>query len=246
MKSRILIVAVVVFGLAASAQATTIVYNAEADLRADEGLGTPINPYASVSVGRVGNVWSDGYKSSPTSATFTLLSYFHTEMNNPGWRYDSSGDVPADAVTDQANGYVIGGGWSPVYQNEIILCPSTSLAAVFRWTAPGAGTISVSAVFQTLQNGEAQSVGVAFNNVVLNSGTLAVNGSNVDVSVSNVTVNPGDVLDVYDNANSYGNANWTGAVVSVTFTSSVPEPGTLALLAAGLAGLLCYAWRKRR
>ncbi len=26
----------------------------------------------------------------------------------------------------------------------------------------------------------------------------------------------------------------------------IPEPGTLALLAAGLAGLLCYAWRKRR
>ncbi len=27
---------------------------------------------------------------------------------------------------------------------------------------------------------------------------------------------------------------------------AIPEPGTLALLAAGLAGLLCYAWRKRR
>ncbi len=26
----------------------------------------------------------------------------------------------------------------------------------------------------------------------------------------------------------------------------VPEPGTLALLAAGLIGLLCYAWRKRK
>jgi len=28
--------------------------------------------------------------------------------------------------------------------------------------------------------------------------------------------------------------------------TTIPEPGTLALLATGLAGLLCYAWRKRK
>ncbi len=28
--------------------------------------------------------------------------------------------------------------------------------------------------------------------------------------------------------------------------TTIPEPSTLALLAAGLAGLLCYAWRKRK
>ncbi|MBU4273117.1 MAG: PEP-CTERM sorting domain-containing protein [Planctomycetes bacterium] len=26
----------------------------------------------------------------------------------------------------------------------------------------------------------------------------------------------------------------------------IPEPSTLALLATGLIGLLCYAWRKRK
>ncbi len=31
-----------------------------------------------------------------------------------------------------------------------------------------------------------------------------------------------------------------------TFYNGVPEPGTLALLATGLIGLLCYAWRKRK
>jgi hypothetical protein len=28
--------------------------------------------------------------------------------------------------------------------------------------------------------------------------------------------------------------------------TAVPEPGTLALLASGLIGLLCYAWKKRK
>ena len=34
--------------------------------------------------------------------------------------------------------------------------------------------------------------------------------------------------------------------VELALNSQVPEPGTLALLIAGLTGLLAYAWRKRR
>ncbi len=38
--------------------------------------------------------------------------------------------------------------------------------------------------------------------------------------------------------------HWNAA--SLNYIAPVPEPGTLALLAAGLAALLAYAWRKRR
>ena len=50
------------------------------------------------------------------------------------------------------------------------------------------------------------------------------------------------------NMTSFGDPSYIG-LFFVKFEGSavgVPEPGTLALLAAGLAGLLCYAWRKRR
>ena len=48
-----------------------------------------------------------------------------------------------------------------------------------------------------------------------------------------------------------GTSTWStfvAAASGVKFASTVmiPEPGTLALLATGLIGLLCYAWRKRK
>ena len=36
------------------------------------------------------------------------------------------------------------------------------------------------------------------------------------------------------------------ASVTLETVQTVPEPGTVALLASGLVGLLCYAWRKRK
>ena len=37
-----------------------------------------------------------------------------------------------------------------------------------------------------------------------------------------------------------------GGLMSAASVTAVPEPGTFALLAAGLLGLLAYTWRKRR
>jgi hypothetical protein len=53
--------------------------------------------------------------------------------------------------------------------------------------------------------------------------------------------NAGDAWTV--GGNYYVQLGTDGSGVEAT---TIPEPGTLILLAAGLIGLLCYAWRKRR
>jgi len=46
--------------------------------------------------------------------------------------------------------------------------------------------------------------------------------------------------------NNYHHSFDPGPIMSGAAGNAVPEPGTLALLAAGLIGLLVYAWRKRK
>ena len=78
-----------------------------------------------------------------------------------------------------------------------------------------------------------------------------VNGSDLNTVLSNFnktgmywaqgdfnydgTVNGSDLNTVLSNFNQH-----------LSVTGAVPEPSSLLLLAAGLAGLLTYAWRKRK
>ena len=63
------------------------------------------------------------------------------------------------------------------------------------------------------------------------------------------TVDGNDLAKVLANYNQSlppGIGITASGVQAIQTAAGVPEPSTLVLLAAGLAGLLCYAWRKRR
>jgi hypothetical protein len=69
-------------------------------------------------------------------------------------------------------------------------------------------------------------------------------GGNTNASVP---IYPGGSLDrIALNLDRPTGSAWSGMMYDEVGGPPVPEPSTLTLLACGLAGLLCYAWRKRK
>ena len=93
----------------------------------------------------------------------------------------------------------------------------------------------------------AQSSGAAGTGLLLSAGSL--NDETVTLTVTSDSPYLGQQLQIWLSAYAITASSSTAGTVFDNVRldyAAVPEPGTMALLSAGLFGLLAYAWRKRK
>jgi len=185
--------------------------------------------------------------------------------------YGNEASVVAGAIffNPTETDFVAGAQW--LQPGDVGLFPAADWAGnryapFVRWTAPEAMTVSVSALFaghdeattdvHVLLNGNMNDDNTYSGTHLLdgiidgNSGYaaqgIAQSGTSPTQSYSGIlTLAAGDYLDfaVGYGLNYSNPCDMTGVSVSIT---SVPEPGTLALLLTGIIGLGAFARRQRR
>lgn len=126
---------------------------------------------------------------------------------------------------------------------DLDLIPATANNSANGWLA-GSGPQTLSVKFDlTKPDNEVISV--------YNGATLIAQTNTFDTTLppgltfTNQTFNIGDRFAEMVDGLPLGYAAPAGIISNVSIRGEVPEPGTIALLAGGLIGLLCYAWRKR-
>ena len=174
--------------------------------------------------------------------------------------YANPGDDPAATVlANLTASYGAGSGpWTsgPMFSTTAAATSKVGLGWVDSGVgAGGTGTVTVKpAVYGDADlNG---TVGSSDLSIVLSdfgkpgvwaTGDFDYNGTVGSSDLSIVLANFGQSLPSSFNVASYTNLDAAAInMLNAAGIETVPEPGTLALLAAGLLGLLAYAWRKRK
>jgi len=181
--------------------------------------------------GNPNGAWSYGTLSSSNNFQFTLDTDAEDYFNNslcPGW-YGYDGCVWKNTTPIAA---------FSVAPGQISLCAATWRGGTvdIRWTAPTDLEVEVAGQFYPEYGSAANAIYVDGTGQGQSSYLSDAGAGAFDFTVA---VTAGETIDFAATSN-YGNSPLTATI------TTVPEPGSLALLATGLLGLLACVWRRRR
>jgi len=202
--------------------------------------------------------WSYGYSTTGGSFTpFTLIDPFL----NPLLEMWSHGNINFDDqhpfIAFNRTGSVQTGAGLSLLPGRLGFHPGPGPAdiyAMIRWTAPYAATFALTAAFTNQDRGVGNTVdvhillnGAAIYSFDFMGASFFALDSGPPAFMANLTLVAGDTLDfIVGNARNFvADSTGLSAVITspLTTTAPIPEPGTLALVAAAVT---CCAWMRRR
>jgi hypothetical protein len=190
--------------------------------------------------------WSYGWSTSLGSAFIpsTIATNAYMGFTLEGWLGNSDSSLTPYVLHNATTTIVNNNPTTPYQPGQLAEHPGAQgQYEVVRWTAPFSGTFSINATFSGLSTiGSTTDVHIFLDGVsIFNS---AVNGYPAPTSYSGIqSIVAGDRIDFAVGIGSDGSPDNDTTGLSATI---VPEPGTLCLVAMGLASLLSFRFLKRK